>query len=309
MMMKKITRIILILIISLLIGISLSFMTYTVFQNVKKRQIRLEKRKLAWVGLKQAFGNEIKNFKGIAGIVIKDLDRGFELSLNKHRLFPSASLAKVPIVASCFYAVAEGRMDLNKTLLLKANHKVPGSGKLKHAPVGKKFSVEKLIELMISESDNTAANMLIELLGFDYLNQSFKRLGLKHTNISRMMMDFKSRRKGLENYTSCRDLAYLFERIYNKRLINKDISLKCSALLKRQTIKDRIPRRLPVDTVVAHKTGLEKGFCHDAGIVFTDKGDFLICVLTEYRDKNSRSAKRLISQLALLAYNYLQGIH
>ena len=48
------------------------------------------------------------------------------------------------------------------------------------------------------------------------------------------------------------------------------------SFLKKQQIKDRIPRYLPKDVVVAHKTGLERGIIHDAGIVFTPKGNFFL---------------------------------
>ncbi|MGZ7046391.1 MAG: serine hydrolase, partial [Candidatus Aminicenantales bacterium] len=64
---------------------------------------------------------------------------------------------------------------------------------------------------------------------------------------------------------------------------------------------DRIPRYLPRNVLVAHKTGLENKVCHDAGIVFTDKGDVLICVLTE-GDTGATIAKRMIARISSLVY-------
>lgn len=69
-------------------------------------------------------------------------------------------------------------------------------------------------------------------------------------------------------------------------------------------MRDRIPKRLPADTVVAHKTGLENGVCHDVGIVFTSGGDFLICVLTKHNEKTSLLAKKLIIDIAKSVYDY-----
>lgn len=57
---------------------------------------------------------------------------------------------------------------------------------------------------------------------------------------------------------------------------------------------------------MAHKTGLERGLCHDAGIVFTERGDFLIVVLTN-REGPSQMAKSFIAIVALHAYRYMQG--
>ena len=76
-----------------------------------------------------------------------------------------------------------------------------------------------------------------------------------------------------------------------------------------QKINDRIPRKLPKDgTFIAHKTGLERHVCHDVGIVYTDKGNFLICVLARHQDRFAKSAKKFISDIAYLAYNYYRHL-
>ncbi|MCM8791714.1 MAG: class A beta-lactamase-related serine hydrolase, partial [Candidatus Omnitrophica bacterium] len=133
-------------------------------------------------------------------------------------------------------------------------------------------------------------------------NGCFKKLGLKNTNIDRKILDSKAKIKGLENFTSAKDIAYILEKIYKKELINKDISEKCLAFLKKQKIRDRIPKMLPSYISVAHKTGLENGGCHDAGIIFTKEGDFLICVLTQHNFKTNHSAKKFISKIAQKLY-------
>ncbi|MDO8525620.1 MAG: serine hydrolase, partial [Candidatus Omnitrophota bacterium] len=122
------------------------------------------------------------------------------------------------------------------------------------------------------------------------------------------MMDFKSRRKGVENYTTASDMAYLLEKLYRGRFLDKTTSKRCLELLTEQKVNDRIPKKLPPDIVVAHKTGLENGVCHDVGIVYTAKGAFLICVLTRHKYTTARTAKRLISRLSLLTYNYYNGL-
>lgn len=284
----------------------LSFKAGTNYLEFKRKQQELEKRKVAWKILEEDIKKELDDFRDQAGIVIKDLDTGWQILINQDRLFPPASLVKIPIMAACFYAADKGKIKLDETLKLKTTHKVSGSGILKDVPVGAELTIRKLIELMIIESDNTATNMLIGRLGFDYLNDCFKELRLKDTNISRKMMDFKSRKEGRENFTTVSNLAFLLEEIYNEKLIEKVYSHVCLELLKKQKIRDRIPAKLPKYTVVAHKTGLEFGICHDAGIVFTPKGDFLICVLTKHHNKTAKLAKEFIAQIALETYNYYQ---
>lgn len=306
--MKK--RIFLKLFLVVLLGIAtyFSFKYYRDFQETKRLQILLEKRKNSWVELKQVLENEITRFKGEIGIVIKDLSTDWEISFNKDALFPSASLAKMPIMSACFLAVEEGKIKLDREVALKNSDKFTGSGILKETRTGVTFSIEELIGRMIYDSDNTATNMLTNMVGIDYLNNAFNSFGLKNTNLSRKVADFFSRDKGIENYTTAEDMASIFERMYRRSLVNKDVSEKCLKLLKLQRVNDRIPKYLPVDVTVAHKTGLERSVCHDVGIVFSCKGDFLICVLTRHANSNSVPSKEFIARVALHTYAYFEQL-
>lgn len=302
--MKKI-RLILILVLAFSSVSFLGFKYYQYIQEVRRQQIFLEKKKAAWESLRQEMKSEVAGFQGVAGIVVKDLNMGWEISFNKDRKFASASLVKVPIMAAVFKAVREGRIKFSDTVVLKGSQKTSGSGALKNTPSGTVISVGKLVELMVTQSDNTATNIIINLLGFDYLNNYFKQAGLTNTNLSRKMMDFKHRKNGIENYTTPKDMASVLERIYMGKLLDASSSAECLNLLKRQKFNDRIPAKLPPQAEVAHKTGLERNVCHDVGIVFTQKGAFLVCVLTKH-PSTSKLSKKFISRVALSAYNYYQ---
>lgn len=282
---------------------------YVRFKQAKQERLLLyEARKTAWQELQQRIKSEISQFKGEAGIVVKDLETGWEFSYEKDKLFPSASLAKIPLMAACFLAADQGRIKLDRNVALKSTDKLTGSGALKDMPAGTTFSVERLIGLMIYDSDNTATNILTNMVGIDYLNNSFKTFGLKNTELSRRIADYKSRDAGLENYTTVEDMALILEKIYRRVLVNKDISEKCIKLLKLQRISDRLSKYLPVEALVAHKTGLERGICHDVGLVFTSEGDFLICVLTKHSNSNSAPSKEFIAKAALHAYVYFEQL-
>jgi len=54
--------------------------------------------------------------------------------------------------------------------------------------------------------------------------------------------------------------------------------------------------------IVAHKTGLENGVCHDAGIIFSKEGDFLICILTQHRFKTAHHSKHFIAEVSKRLY-------
>lgn len=269
------------------------------------RRQALEARTASWAKLTEYIKKATKGYKGDVAIVIKDLDLNWQIESNKEMPVPSASLVKIPIMMAYFYAAEEGKLKLSDSIELKQSDKTEGSGILKNACPGSACRIEDLMRLMITQSDNTAANILIDRLGLDGLNRYFEKFGLKHTNLSRKMMDFRLRKEGVENYTTAGDMACVLEELYRGKFVNKDISRKCLELLSEQKINDRIPKKLPRDIIIAHKTGLENGVCHDVGIVYTPKGDFMICVLTKHEYTTARPTKRLISRLSLLTYNYI----
>lgn len=296
------------LILFLGIGGYFSQQYYAKFQKAEQERILYEIRKAAWQELQQCVKVEISQFEGEAGIVIKDLETNWEFSHEKTKLFPSASLAKIPLMAACFWAADQGRIKIDRNVALKSSDKLTGSGILKDMPAGTTFSVERLIGLMVYDSDNTAANILTNLLGINYLNSMFRTFGLRNTELFRKIADYYSRDKGIENYTTAEDMALLLDKIYHRSLGNKSVSDKCISILKLTRLNDRIPKYLPVDITIAHKTGLERGVCHDAGIVFTRRGDFLIVVLTKHAHSSSAPSKEFIAKISLHAYEYFDQL-
>ncbi len=258
--------------------------------------------------LGQEVSQEAENDKISYSLIVRDLT--FPRASLEHRSkekIAAASLIKLPILAVVFQAVEEGRLSLDQIVVIEKKDITGGSGKLKAAKLPYSLKLSQLLESMISLSDNTATNKVIELLGFDYINQTFRKMGLIETSLNRKMMDFSKRKQGVENYSSACDVALVLERIYDQKLISKKLSQAGLNFLKKQKVNDRLPRYLPEDIVVAHKTGLERGVVHDAGIVFTPQGDYIIAVLVE-GEKNYRKAKKFIAQTSRLTYNLYDSI-
>jgi beta-lactamase class A len=218
-------------------------------------------------------------------------------------MFPAASLVKLPVMMAVYETVNQGKMRLDETVVLKGADKTGGSGILKGVPSGRTFTVGQLVELMVAASDNTATNILIKKLDMGQLNAWFKAFGLRRTNLARLMMDFRRRSRGYENYTCADDMSYALERLYRQDFLPGEFSRRCLDILKKQKVKDRLPRYLPKDTVVAHKTGLERNVCHDAGIIYTPHGDYLVCVMTK-NAPNHGTAKEFIAKIASRVYGY-----
>ncbi|MCK5492649.1 MAG: serine hydrolase [Candidatus Omnitrophica bacterium] len=253
--------------------------------------------------LEQLIKVKQKSFDGDFSFFVKDFSfPQLELSFQSEEKIAAASIIKLPILAVMMRAVKENKFSLDDEIIIKRKDITGGSGKIKGMKIPIKLTLRKILELMITRSDNTATNKVIDLLGYDYINNDFTQLGLTDTFLKRKMMDFSLRSKGVENYTTARDITLLFEKLYTKKLVDKSSSELMISLLKKQKVNNRIPRFLPEGVIVAHKTGLERGVVHDAGIVFNEKGDYIICVLVN-KVKNFNNAKKLIAQLSLLTYN------
>lgn len=253
-----------------------------------------------WEELKRKIKYQIDHFPGVVGIYIKDINRGWTIEVQAEKLFPSASLVKIPIMVALFQAEEEGLISLEDTLALKKKFKTSGSGSLKFKRVGTRYTLRTLITKMITLSDNTATNMLTDLMGLSYYNSFFSQLGLKNTNFSRKIMDLNKRDHGIENYTTPKDMGLILEMIYNKKLKNSEEMLE---ILKDQKINDRLPVSIPSYWPVGHKTGLMRECCHDVGIVFAPEGAYIVCVLTQDIRK-IRRAKSFISEIGHLTALY-----
>jgi len=257
----------------------------------------------SWQSLADEFERKIERFDGQVGFVLKDLKTGYTAKYNADILIPSASIVKIPIMAAVLQKVEDRQLEIGSLITLQRSDRVGGSGRLKYSGVGSKYTVSYLLHAMITQSDNTATQMLTRTLGFEYLEKYFKSLGLNNTNMVRGIMDLRARNRGIENYTTANDMVIILEKIYRKQCSS---ALSCEYmidLMKQQHINDRLNSGLPKGWTVAHKTGLIRGVCHDVGIIFHPRGDFVIVVLLN-KVNNYKTAKRFIGTLARVAFNY-----
>lgn len=168
--------------------------------------------------------------------------------------------------------------------------------------------VESDLFSMITVSDNEAANRLTRLLGggdgaagMQAVNEFAAALGCTHVQHNRLMLEWN----GTENYVSTRDCALLLRLIYRGECVSAEASAQMLELLKAQTVNDRLPAGLPEDAVCAHKTGDLSGLCcADVGIVFTEAGDYLICVICNDPYTDAGAAAKIVA-ISQVVYGYL----
>jgi beta-lactamase class A len=269
----------------------------------EKRVIQSPINDAEWEAMIAGLHTAAGAWRANAGIYMRDMESGRTWEHNPDKLFPSASLIKLPIMASVMKEVKAGGVTLDAQMKLTRRERVGGSGSLKWVRDGTTLSVMEIVYKMITESDNTATRMMIDRIGMPKIAGDFRDFGLEHTNITEEGMSLKSGRVARENYTTAREMAGLLERIYSGELVDKESSDFMLDVLKHTKSRSRLRSGLPLGWEIGHKTGLLRRSCHDAGIVFSPRGDYVIVVLTSDVPDYS-SAKKFIARLAGLTYKY-----
>src|SRR5581483_11161267 len=132
-------------------------------------------------------------YNGDVGVYIKNLKTGRAFEYHTDHTFVCASLIKLPVMIATFDAIKEGRVTLSTRIRYKREFRRDGSGHMKYARLGAYYPLSYLIYQMMTKSDNTATAMIIDLLGYDYLNQRFEAMGLQATRIRPTGMSLASR--------------------------------------------------------------------------------------------------------------------
>ena len=189
----------------------------------------------------------------------------------------SASMIKVFILVTAMEMVKDGNLSLDQNLTLHSYDKVGGAGILGGYASGTQLSLRTVLKLMITESDNTATNMIIDLIGMQTINDYIKENNYTDTILQRKMMDFN----GKENYSSVRDLGAIFTKIYNHNCVSPECDDVMIEFLLGQTDTECLNTALP-NLRIAHKTGALSGLFDEGGIVYgANSGDIILVMMTE----------------------------
>jgi len=181
-----------------------------------------QKEVLLWQKLESSIRNEDRHIDGVFGIAIEDLSSGHTVSVNADETFPTASTIKIAILAELYRQAQQSKIKLTDTYTLQTSDLVGGSGiSSALTPGTTKLTLRDVAVLMISVSDNSMTNVLIDRVGLDNVNALLDSLHLTHTRLRRKMMDIRAAAEGRENVATPRELMLLLESLYRGRVLDK----------------------------------------------------------------------------------------
>ena len=177
-----------------------------------------------------------------------------------------------------------------------------GSGSLQFKAANSEYTIDKLAEIMITESDNSATNMLMTKVGsMTDVNQNIRDWGLKNTEVQTWLPDYKG-----NNHTTAKEMAQMLYNIDENDKFLSDASRNKMLNYMGHVHNNRlIQAGLGAGSVFLHKTGDIGTMLGDAGIVITPTGKKYIVVILANRPHNAVAGKDFIVKASEIIYNYM----
>lgn len=203
------------------------------------------------------FRDKTRDLSGVYGLYIIRLESGSSYGYFEDEIFEPASLNKLPALAAMYLQKEQGNIDLDSQYRLKNSDKMAGSGSLSSKPEGYVLTYRDLVKLMGKQSDNTAYNIVKNILGTQIVNEAIATFGMDNTVIF-----------GEEQKTTPRDVGEFFRNLWQGSLLTKESRDELLAFMTDTNFESWIVGGIPSDVRVSHKFGRELHVVNDAGIVF-----------------------------------------
>lgn len=255
-----------------------------------------------------------------SSLYAKHLPTGREIAIRPDLPMNTLSVIKIPIMVQAYLDHAEGRLDMDARHTVDARDMRRGSGLIQTFAPGLNPTLRGLVTQMIITSDNTATDMVIDLVGMDRVNEllaanGYEQTRLKHTT-HRLFLEtwirtdpayaalserdvfergFPSDEGAAARFfeiegdstvwlgrTTAQEMAHLLEQILEGELTDEAASSEMVGILNAQFYTTRLPRMVRFQGVqVAHKTGDWPPYAgNDVGILFHEGGPTIISVFT-----------------------------
>lgn len=244
----------------------------------------------------QILRQQVRGLPGTVGVAVTDLISGQTAGLNQWADFYGASTLKVPIAMTVLWLVDQGRLSLDQRIAYQPSDYQAGTGILQAAiRRGDQIPVERLLDLMITVSDNIARNMLERYIGSGTIRDYMRTLGVvpAYDPVARTVTPY-----GMNKALIALDTG--------RSGLSKESTQRLLRWMQTTVHRSRIPRYLPQDVVVANKIGTWPGQVHDIGLVYAPDSSFAISVFT--RDIPEEQAEDAIGRIAQALYNYERSL-
>jgi beta-lactamase class A len=244
-----------------------------------------------------------KGHKGVYGVAVLEPASGTRVSLRGDEEFMTASIGKLPVLATLYRSGARGELDLEEKIsVLPEDIQDYGNGENLTFPADYSLSLRECAHNLVSHSDNIAWAMLNRRLGEDKIRAELEGMGIKNSRYSDHLSGY---------FTTPDDVLLLLEKISDPKFTSEKLSTEMLDAMTETDFEDRIPEKLPSDVRVAHKTGSYGDNFGDAGVMFYSDSrgverHYYLAVLA--RGASEYEARDAIQEMSLAVYEALTGV-
>jgi beta-lactamase class A/beta-lactamase class A VEB len=263
----------------------------------------------------------ITDKNAVVGVSIIGNNGKDSVSLNGDWRFPMQSVFKFHIALAVLSEVDKGNLSLDQKIVISKDDLLPEdfwSPLRDENPNGGSFTIEKLIQYSVSQSDNIACDVLIRLIGTpEKVEEYFKKNNIQDIQITFNEEDMQAKWENMfQNWTTPKAATETLKKFYenkNNLLSKSSYDFFWKTNKETTTGANRIKGQLPEGTIVAHKTGWsgtnkETGITaavNNIGIVFLPNGEyFIISVFVTESKENFETNEKIISDIAKATYDF-----
>lgn len=258
----------------------------------------------------------IQGFNGDAGIYVRHLFNNIVVGVNENKIFPAASMIKVPILVKIFDKIEAGSLKMDSVVYFNKaaiNYPWKGDDALSRFKDGEDISISKLLTHMITFSDNHASLWLQDMAGGGTaINSWLKENGFEHTRVN-------SRTEGRENHyqqygwgqTTPKEMAELLVMIRQGRVVSIDASAEMYRHLTRTYWNDEALSQIPPTVQAASKQGAVSQSRSEVVLVNAPNGDYVFSIITDNQTDKSwahdNEGFMLIRSMSKLLWNHFEN--
>ena len=275
----------------------------------------------AQTDLRVLIANEVNKVDGSVGVALKHIENGDTLSYNGQRNFPMQSVYKVHLGIAVLKSIDEGKLSLNQKIRITQSDFLENSW----SPIAEKFpngnvelTVRDLLSYSISQSDNSACDILFRLVGGpSVVDQVMRRSGIDGVSIkyteAEMHKDWNAQ---YDNSTTPIAMVALLDMIQRQRILRAETNtFLINTMSETVTGPKRIKGALPAGVMVAHKTGMSglsesgvRGALNDVGIITLPNGNHLVIAFFVSNTKTeTEKVEALMATISRLVYDHYIG--
>lgn len=257
----------------------------------------------------------LNNFNGEVGFYFLHLDKGIDFGINENKIFPSASLIKIPIMVQIFNRVENDNLNLDSLLFYDSsliNYKYKGDDSIARFKENETISINKLLTHMITFSDNHASLWLqIIAGGGTKINEILDKYNFTKTKVNSRTLNREDQYLQYGwGQTTPKEISKLMIEIKNGNIVSKKSSDEMYRHLTRIYWDDEALSQIPNHIQVASKQGAINKSRSEVVLVNSPSGDYVFCIITNNQSDESWSFENegfvLIRKISRLLWNYYQ---